>query len=109
MSDAIVLQYVGFETRGAVREYAFTRHRSGGRSSEYFATIANAAFGAHRVHYQDAPDICSVRLHREFATRSDHLPSAQFSIKDAELADYMEAHTPKTKRAASAHRGDKES
>jgi len=109
VSDAIVLQYVGFETRGAVPEYAFTRHGSGGRSSEYLVTIANAAFVAQRVPYQDAPDTCSLRLHREFATRSGHLPSAHFSITDAELADYMEAHTPKTKPAASAHRGDKES
>ena len=109
MSDALVLQYVGFETRGAVREYAFTRRGSGGESFEYFVTIANAAFVAHRVRYQDAPDICSLRLHREFATRSDHLPSARFSITDAELADYMEAHAPKTKHGGSARSGEKES
>ena len=109
MSDAIVLQYVGFETRGAVREYAFTRRGSGGESFEYFVSIANAAFVAHRVRYQDAPDICSLRLHREFATRSDHLPSARFSITDAELADYMDAHTPKTKSGTSTHREYKES
>jgi len=108
VSDAIVLQYVGFETRGAVREYAFTRRGAGGESFEYFVTIANAAFVAHRVRYQDAPDICSLRLHREFATRSDHLPSARFSITDAELADYMNAHTPKPKPGASAHRKDQE-
>ena len=109
MSDAVVLPYVGFETKGPVREYTFTLRGSGGGFSEYFVTIANAAFVAHRVRYQDAPDICSLRLHREFATRSDHLPSARFSITDAELADYMEAHTPKTKPGASAPRGDKDS
>jgi hypothetical protein len=109
VTDAIVLQYVGFETRGAVREYAFTRRGPGGESSEYFVTIANAAFVAHRVRYQDAPDICSLRLHREFATRTDHLPSARFSITDAELAAYMEAHAPKTKPGTSAHKGDQES
>src|SRR6516162_11379848 len=107
VSDTVILQYVGFETRRAVREYRFTLRGSGGESSEYFVTIANAAFVAHRVRYQDAPDICSLRLHREFATRSDLLPSARFSITDAELADYMEAHAPKTKPGASAHRGDK--
>ena len=109
MSDAIVLQYVGFETKGTVREYTFTRRGSGGESCEYFVTIANAAFVAHRVRYQDAPDICSLRLHREFATRSDHLPSARFSITDAELSDYRQAHAPKSKPGASAHREDKES
>jgi hypothetical protein len=109
VSDAIVLQYVGFETRGAVREYTFTRRGSSGELSEYFVTIANAAFVAHRVRYQDAPDICSLRLHREFAVRSDHPSSTRFCITDAELADYLEAHTPKPKTGPSAHREDKES
>jgi len=97
VSDTVVLQYVGFENKGAVREYTFTLRGSGGKSSEYFVAIANAAFVAHHVRYQDAPDICSLRLHREFAARSDHPPSTCFSITDAELADYMEAHTPKPK------------
>jgi hypothetical protein len=106
VSDAVVLQYVGFETKGAVREYAFTVRGSGGGSSEYFVTIANAAFVAHRVRYQDAPDICSLRLHREFSAQTDHPPSTCFSVTDAELADYHDAHTPKTKPGASAYRKD---
>jgi len=57
----------------------------------------------------DLHPVSDFRLHPEFATRSDHLPSARFSITDAELADYMEAHTPKNKPGASAHRGDQES
>jgi hypothetical protein len=108
VSDAIVLQYVGFETKGPFREYTFTLRGSGGGFTEYFVTIANDAFVAHRVRYQDAPDICSLRLHREFAAGSHH-PSTRFSITDAELADYMEAHTPRQKPNVSAHREDKES
>ncbi len=109
MSDEVVLQYVGFETKGLVREYAFTVRGSGGEFSECFVTIANAAFVAHRVRYQDAPDICSLRLHREFATQIDHPPSTRFSVTDAELADYKSAHTPRPKPASSAHREDKKS
>ena len=108
MSDAVVLRYVGFETRGAVREYAFTLRGYGGEFSEYFVTIANAAFVVHRVRYQDAPDICSIRLHREFATRTDHPPSKRFSVTDAELADYKNAHAPKSKPSAFAHSEDQE-
>ena len=104
MSDSVVLQYVGFESKGAVREYAFTLRGTSGESSEYFVTIANDAFVAHRVRYQDGPDICSLRLHREFTTQTDHPPSTCFSVTDAELADYKEAHTPKSKPSASAHR-----
>ena len=109
MSDAVVLRYLGFENKGAVREYAFTLRGTEGASSEYFVTIANDAFVAHRVRYQDAPDICSLRLHREFATRTDHPPSTRFFVTDAELADYKDAHTPKSKPSARAPKEDSES
>jgi len=109
VSDAVVLQYVGFENKGAVRQYTFTLRGTGGTSSEYFVTIANEAFVAHRVRYQDAPEICSLRLHREFATGTDHPPSTRFCVTDAELADYKAAHTPKTKPGAFAPREDNES
>ena len=109
MGDAVVLQYVGFENKGAVREYTFTLRGTGGASSEYFVTIANDAFVAHRVRYQDAPEICSLRLHREFAARTDHPPFTHFSVTDAELADYKDAHTPKSKPSAFAPREDNES
>lgn len=109
MNNEVVLQYVGFETKGAVREYAFTVRGSGGESSNYFVTIASDAFLAHRVRYQDAPDICSLRLRREFATQTDPPRFLRFSVTDAELADYQDTHTPKTKPSTSAHRKDNES
>ncbi|HKW61283.1 MAG TPA: hypothetical protein VJN89_01945 [Candidatus Acidoferrum sp.] len=109
MSDALVFQYVGFENKGPVREYAFTLSGTDGASSQYFVTIANDAFVAHRVRYQDAPDICSLRLHKEFAAKTDHTPSSCFCITDAELADYKDAHTPKSKPSTAARRRDAES
>jgi hypothetical protein len=108
VSDTLVLQYVGFENRGLVREYAFTLRGSGGTSTEYFVTIANAAFVAHRVRYQDGPEICSRRLHREFAAGADHPPSTRFSVTDSELAEYTNAHAPKGKPGTIAHRKDDE-
>ncbi len=108
MSETLLLQYVGFENKGAVREYAFTLRGPGGKSSEYFVTIATAAFVAHRVCYQDGPEICSLRLHREFAIRTDHPPSTCFSVTDAELAEYTNAHTPKSKSGTSADRKGQE-
>jgi hypothetical protein len=109
VSDAVNLQYVGFETTGAVREYTFTLRGAGGESSNYFVTIANDAFVAHRVRYQDAPDICSLRLYREFATQTVHPPFTRFCVTDAELADYKGAHTPKPRTSPYGHREDKES
>ena len=109
MSDAVVFQYVGFETKGAEREYTFTLRGSGGEFAEYFVAIANAAFLAHRVRYQDAPDICSARLHREFSSKDTHPPSTRFHITDAELADYKDAHAPKSRANPFAHRDQAES
>jgi hypothetical protein len=108
VSETLFLQYVGFENRGTVREYAFTLRGSGGTSTEYFVTIANAAFVAHRVRYQDGPEICSLRLHREFAARTEHPPSTRFSVTDAELADYLNDRARKPKPGGSAHRKDQE-
>jgi hypothetical protein len=99
VDQPIVLQYLGFETKGALREYAFSLRGLGGESSNYFVTILNEAFSAHRARYQDAPEICSIRLHREFASQADLPPSSTFSVTDEELADYKDAHAPKTKRA----------
>lgn len=104
MSDAVVFQYVGFETKGSEREYTFTLRGSCGESSEYFVAIANAAFLAHRVRYQDAPNICSLRLHREFSSKTSHPPFTRFCITDAELADYKHANAPKARPGASAYR-----
>jgi hypothetical protein len=93
MSNSVVLQYAGFENKEAMREYTFVLHGSSGESAEYFLTIPNAAFVAHRVRYQDAPDICSLRVHREFADRRDPSSLTTFAITDEESADYKEAHT----------------
>lgn len=109
MTERVLLQYVGFETKGAVREYAFSVRGAGAAPSDYFVTIANDAFVEHRVRYQDAPDICSLRLQREFAARTDHPPSTRFCITDVELADYKDAHTPKPKSGPADYRSDQES
>ena len=109
VDQPIVLQYLGFETKGAIREYAFCLRGLGGESSNYFVTIANEAFSAHRARYQDGPEICSIRLRREFSSRADLPPSSTFSVTDAELADYKDAHTPKAKRSHSKSAEDENS
>jgi len=108
VSHSIVLQYVGFETKGTVREYTFSLRGSGGESADYVVTIANDAFLAHRVRYQDAPDICSLRLHREFAAQTGHPPFTRFCITDAELTEYRDAHAPKSKPSIATPRHDAE-
>ena len=94
----MVLQYLAFETKGVLREYAFSLRELGGESSNYFVTIANEAFSAHRARYQDAPAICSIRLRRELAAGDRLTPFPTFSVTGVGLAEY--SHTHKAKRAA---------
>src|SRR5207244_7233592 len=97
------------ESSGAARDYAFPFRGSARESSRYCVTIANDAFLAHRVRDQDAPDICSLRLRREFATQTGHPCFIRFYVTDAELTDYQHTHTPKTKPGTAAHRKDNQS
>jgi hypothetical protein len=109
LDQPITLQYLGFETKGTVREYTFSLRGLGGASSLYLVTIPNDAFSEHRARYQDAPEICSLRLHRELSTHIDQPLSTTFSITDAELADYKDAHTPKAKPAYAKSRDHEDS
>ena len=97
MKDQIIVQYLGFEVRGVVREYEFAVREVGGAPLQYFLTIENDAFTSHRARYQDAPEICSLRLHRELDAHANHPLTTQFCVTDAELASYNDSHRPKTK------------
>ena len=105
MSDPIIVQYVGFQAKTLVREYMFAVREVPSEPLQYTLTIANEAFASHRARYQDAPDICSLRLHRELATHANHPPTTEFCVTDAELADYHEARKPKSSGGYHPHFG----
>src|SRR5437879_9286579 len=69
MSDRITVQYVGFEAKTLERVYIFSTLGAPDEPREFTLTILNEAFVSHRVSYQDAPNICSLKLHRELATQ----------------------------------------
>jgi len=96
MSDNIWVQYLGFKAQASAREYTFCVWEAWNQRREFTLTIANEAFVSHRVRYQDAPDICSLRLRRELATDANHPPKTHFGITDAELENYGEAHGHKS-------------
>jgi hypothetical protein len=93
MSREIAVQFVGFESKATVREYTFSVREPAMEPREFTLTIENEAFNAHRVRYQDAPDVCSLKLRRELATYSNHPPDTHFHITDIDLDDYRSAHT----------------
>jgi hypothetical protein len=95
-----MLQYQGFEAKSLVRLYKFIVRESEKEPREFTFTIANEAFDSHRARYQDAPDICSLKLRRELAAGADEPPKNHFRITDAELDDYRNAHSPKSQQGA---------
>ena len=89
------IEYVGFTVNEATREYKLRARPRGGEYQDYTLAISNEAFLAHRVRYQDAPDICFLKLKREMSACVDTLPALHHDVTDAELEDYRVAHAPK--------------
>jgi hypothetical protein len=106
MTDPILVQYVGFQVNNLVREYTFAVLETATEPLHYTLTIANEAFVSRRVRYQDAPDICSLRLHRELDAHANHPPTTSFCVTDTELAVYQDARKPKVNRTFQQRRDD---
>ena len=106
MTDLIVVQYVGFQVKDLVREYTFAVREAPADALHYTLTIENEAFVSHRARYQDAPEICSLKLHRELDTHANHPPTTNFCVTDAELAIYQDGRKPKAKRSYEKPRDD---
>jgi hypothetical protein len=89
------VEYLAFTAGEATREYHL-RVRQGTEFHDFTVAIPNEAFLSGRVRYQDAPDICFLKVQREFAAREDEgLPDRSLSMSDQELEEYKVAHTPK--------------
>lgn len=91
----VIIEYHGFKARPLVREYMFSVRAVATELREYTLTIPNEAFESHRARYQDAPDICSLRLRHELAANANDLPKTHYRITDAELDEYRSTHGPK--------------
>lgn len=89
------VEYVGFRASGAMREYTLRVRQAADDSLQFTLVIPNEAFLSHRVRYQDAPEICFLKLQREILACSEGLPDARLTVTDGELEDYRAAHAPK--------------
>ena len=96
MSDSLIIQFLGYEVQPLAREYKFTVREDKAEPREFTLAIASAAFDCRRARFQDAPDICSLRLHKELAADSHHPVITHFQITDEELDDYRGRHSPKS-------------
>lgn len=98
MAETHIIQYIGFAPKSLVREYTFGVKFGDSEFEEYTLTIANEAFSTHRARYQDAPDICSVRLRRELADNPALPSKIHYRISDVELEDYRSRHSSRSSR-----------
>ncbi len=97
MTKNVYVQYVGFKAKTLEREYSFVVRQALNESTEYTITMGNDAFGPRRVRFQDAPEICSLRLHRELAAFGDHPPQAHYRISEIDLDEFITSHAPSTR------------
>ncbi len=97
MTKNVNVQYLGFKAKALGREYSFIVRQALNETTEYTITIGNEAFGPRRVRFQDAPEICSLRLHRELAAFGDHPPQAHYRISEIDLDEFITSHKPSTR------------
>ena len=87
--------YVGFKAKAIVREYSFMVRESSTEPYEITFTILNEAFTSRRLSFQNAPDICSLKLHRELADSTSNPLKTHYRISENELDDYQASHSSK--------------
>ncbi len=89
-----IIQCAGFQSKATVREYRFLLRESSIAPREITFTILNEAFRSHDLRYQDVPDLCSLKLHREMANSVDDPLKTRYRISGTELDDYRDSHSP---------------
>jgi hypothetical protein len=94
-NTSVQVQYVGFEARAHTREYRFIVRGALNDVSAFILTIGNEAFGSRRVRFQDAPEICSRRLHHELNVCGNNPPQEVINISETDLDEYRSSHAPK--------------
>ena len=89
-------QYLGFTVNEKTREYQLRVSRIGEEACQFTVAIPHKAFLDNRVRYQDAPEICFLKLQRAIeATEGEGLPAGHMTVTNAELEEYKIAHTSK--------------
>jgi hypothetical protein len=91
------LEYVDFKVNKSTREYRLRAKLPDGEYQDFTLAILNEAFIDRRVRYQDAPDICFLKLQREMDASGDSLPALHHELTNDELEEYRLSHTPKPK------------
>src|ERR1700727_3488456 len=101
-AKVVNVQYVGFEVSARARLYKFVVNQESG-AREFKLSIFNEAFSSRLISFQDAPDFCSAKIHRELAAFENNPPESQYKISEMELEEYQRAHAPRQTRRFHPH------
>jgi hypothetical protein len=104
MSKEVIVQFMGFSSKPSVREYIFTVREPAMEPREFTVAIPNAAFRPQGLRFQDAPDVCSIKLRQELAAHDNHPPETHFDITEGELEDYRSTHAPRLPKSPFARK-----
>jgi hypothetical protein len=100
------VEYVGFRIGATTRDYRLLVHRPDGQCDEFIIAIEHEAFLTHRVRYQDAAEICFLKLRQAIEARASAPDSAPLAprqvVTEENLREYRDAHAPKPRRLAPA-------
>jgi hypothetical protein len=89
---SINVQYVGFKSKAIAREYTFLVREVSTEPQEIIFSILNEAFSSRRLSFQNAPDICSLKLHREMADPVNNPMKTHYRISETDLDHYRDSH-----------------
>jgi hypothetical protein len=95
---SISTQYVGFMSKLSTREYSFVVREDLAEAIEITFAIPNRVFNSRRLSFQNAPDLCSLKLHREIAGAAINPIKTHYRISETELDDYRDSHPSKSGR-----------
>lgn len=95
MASPARVEYVGVTAQGNIREYALRAWQVTGSFRSFVVTIPNEAFLDHRVRYQDAPEICYLKVQREVLACADGPAISKVKVTEEDLDEYRAAHAPK--------------
>jgi hypothetical protein len=92
------VEYIGFRQGKSTRDYRLRVRHADGQSQEFTLAIGLEAFLSRRVRYQDAAEICFLKLRRVVeawaATPESVRPAARQEVTEQDLLQYRESHTP---------------
>lgn len=92
---SVSVEYVGFQANSKTRDYSFVVRESLTDPFKITFAIQNKTFRPGSLSFQNAPDICSLRLQREMADTANQPLKAHYEISEVDAEEYQKSHSPK--------------